>query len=72
MEIILNIASAIFSLLAALFWFLSAKVKLPGKTNIGLAELNSGVNKQSNLSSYAAICAAIVALIQTSQFFLCN
>lgn len=69
-ELILNILSIIFSAAAAILWLLSAFVKLPGKTKIGLGELNKGVRKQAKLNAFAAMCACIVATLQVILFII--
>jgi len=58
--------AVISSLLAALFWFLSASVSEP-ETN--LDTLIVVIEKASQLSAYAAICAGVAALFAFYNFF---
>jgi hypothetical protein len=83
---ILNIASAISGLLAAGFWFYSAKVRAPYKDEIddegwtisSLTSIENGneydlsktLKKQSYWSAWAAGSAAIAALCQATALII--
>lgn len=68
MKFALDIASAIFSLAAALLWFLSADVKLRKNPMtmhpISGRDLGNALWKQNRLSAFAAVSAGLAALCQ--------
>ncbi|GJL93491.1 hypothetical protein [Hyphococcus sp.] len=65
----IDIASAIFAIGAAGFWFWSSTVSFEKKTTIGgLDDLGPKLRSQSRRSAYAAICAGVAALLQVLSF----
>jgi len=76
-KLFLEITCVIFSFAAAIFWLLSALVKIPDKpaiyykipeSDVSISinkKLNIALIKQSKISAIAAICAAMAALSQT-------
>jgi hypothetical protein len=68
---LLNYGSAFFALAAGVFWWLSAKVKIPpiDQKLIGLTEnpadhFNAMVSRSARLNARAASCAAVAAALQ--------
>ena len=64
-------AAAALAFLAAIFWFLSAGVKLPEELNIGyggvggtVQELGEGLIQQSKFSKCAAISAGVASICE--------
>jgi hypothetical protein len=52
--------------LAALFWFLSASVKVPPLTYAEADNLVLALRRQGKLSAIAAICAGVAAALQAT------
>lgn len=69
LESSLQLLSAIFALIAAVFWFLSAKVCLPSFLETPMNELFKPFQKASKLSAYAAVAAGLSALLQAVLVF---
>lgn len=76
---IFNILSAFSAIFAAIFWYVSAKIKVPkdfprssdGKGySINIRPLSRSLQKQSKFSSYAALCASIAAICQAISILL--
>jgi len=73
----LNIGVATFSLLAAVFWFLTALVPIPeidqkamGLTVNPASEFNAAMHLASRWNSWAAGCACVAALLLAIASFL--
>jgi hypothetical protein len=66
---ILDIASALFAIVSAILWGVSAFVSLPFGFDMD-AELKSAFRKVSYFNAGAAACAAMAALLQAAKYFL--
>ena len=75
MLLLLNAASALFAIAAAVVWLLSARAKTPDRISAewsadgwvggpALDALASALRRQSHLSACAAMLAAVAALLQ--------
>lgn len=62
----LNVASAAFAILAAVFWFVSARVHMPGLTYQGPADnpFHLAMRKAAWWNVAASTCAGISAFLQ--------
>ena len=63
-EVSLQVFSALAAFIAAVFWFLSARVKLPDFLDSPMIELTKPFRTASKLNAYAAVSAGISALAQ--------
>ena len=81
----LNIFSALFAFLAAIFWLLSTRVKTPEAFSVhgvsvggdvssvhskDFAILANALKKQSRFSAWAAMCAGCAAVLQAVELLL--
>jgi hypothetical protein len=64
----LNGASALLALCAAVLWFLSARVQIPGMTYGEPSEnpMHIALRSAAKLNSHAATCAGLAALLQAA------
>ena len=75
--IALNVLSAMLALLAAVFWFLSSRPKLPdrvpslyGESSPEQQQVLGALRAQSRLSAWGAIAAGLAALCQAGAMLL--
>ncbi len=68
---VIQFGIVIFAILAAVFWFMSAMVKIPNDITSGYGgvggsaqELGHAISRQGCLSAKAAACAGVAALLQ--------
>ena len=64
MDVGFQLLSAFFAIMAAFFWFRSARVKIPDMTDSVIGEAFKPFQKAAKLNVWAAGSAGISALIQ--------
>jgi hypothetical protein len=62
--------SALFAIMAAVFWFMSARVKIPDMMDSIIGEAFKPFQKAAKLNAWAAGSAGISALIQAGLILL--
>jgi hypothetical protein len=61
--------AAIFSIFAAILWFLSSRGSLKVKSGVSMIDIIETAGKQGRFSAWAAISATISAIVQSLLFF---
>lgn len=63
-ELCIQLVSAVAAFLAAVFWFKSAKVRIPDEDETVISQMFAPFRKAADLNAKAAVCAAAAAILQ--------